>query len=81
MVLGAVCSAGPFIAEQVRCQMIVYWGKLHQSIRGVIWEFELVCKATKASFWPVFTSVLAMLFFYFNSCRWRFRVSRNKECS
>ena len=29
----------------------------------MIWEFELVCMATKASLWPVFTLVLVMLFF------------------
>lgn len=39
-------------------------GKLVQSIKGVIWDFEFVWKATKASFWAVFTFVLVMLFLY-----------------
>jgi hypothetical protein len=49
-----------------------------QSIRGVIWEFEMVCKGTKASFWPVFTSVLVMLFLI--SVDGDFALLGNKEC-
>jgi len=60
-------SPEPFIAEQVRCQMIVYCesstGAINQG-SDLHWEFELVRKGTEAlSFWPVFTSVLVMRFF------------------
>ena len=62
------CSSVPTIAEQVRCQMIVYWqsststNAINQG-SDLHWEFELVRKGTEPlSFWPVFTSVLVMRF-------------------
>ena len=63
---GCVCSPDPFIAEQVRCRMIVYCesstGAINQG-SDLHWEFEMVRKGTEAlSFWPVFTSVLVMRF-------------------